>query len=333
MANTKIMLGSGKDPARSTFMFLLQLKEEDNGQKRCGSGILLPKSNKKCVKAMIAAVNQAGMKKYGADFDCMDEDSDVKIPFEDGDELLLQKKHKKRKEIKGHYVINAKAYSLPDVVGRDKSEIIGKEREETLKSGNYFVFCVDFKAYNPNGGGIRAELKNMMFIKEGEALDGSLTGEEEFENYALDGDDEEYTQKDVKTLYKKALAEDKKAAKKALRATGEDDVSDIDEEDYADFVSDLKEILDEEDETGSDDVTQDDVEALASKAKKADKKATRKLLDKACDGDIDDLDEDDYADTMEALQEIIDDADDDADDDDDKKSKPKTSAKRRPRRK
>ena len=280
---SKIFLGSTKSPARSSFMFLKALQADKHGNMKCKTAILLPKSDKKSYKAMIAAVDAAGKKKFGDTFNCL-KTKKYTIPFRDGDELADDPDHSMGEEARGHWVINATAYKIPHMVDRQAQLVIDRdELDEKLRSGNYFMFSVTFKPFDNESSGVRTELNNLMYVKEGETLDGSESGESEFEQYAMDSDsdddddddddDEVMSLKDLKKLFKAAKGADLKATKKALRETGESDISNVDEDDYTDLAEALQEIVDEADDDDDDD---DDDEPVKKPSKKPSRRPRRK---------------------------------------------------------
>ena len=278
MANPyKVLLGSKSSPVRSSFMFVRELQEDEHGNKKCKTGILLPKSDKATFKKMVKAVNAAGQKKFGSKFNV--KNTNKNVPFRDGDKLAKDPDSSVGKEAKGHWVLTAIGYKLPDIQSRKNEKIIDDDEiEEVARSGNYFLISVTFKGFEKGGNsGVRTELNNIMFVKEGDPLDGSMSGEDEFKEHAMD-DDEELDADAIEALFKKAKKADKKAAKKALKATGEDEVDEIDEDDYEDFAETLREIIaedgeEEEEEEGEEEEEEEDEPKKKKKKKgKSDKK-------------------------------------------------------------
>ncbi|PHS61163.1 MAG: hypothetical protein COB09_18410 [Thalassobium sp.] len=279
MANPfKVLLGSKGSPVRSSFMFVRELQEDEHGNKKCKTGILLPKSDTATFKKMVKAVNAAGQKKFGSKFNV--KTTNKNVPFRDGDKLAKDPDSSVGKEAKGHWVLTAIGYKLPDIQNRKNEKIIDDDEiEETARSGNYFLISVTFKGFEKGGNsGVRTELNNIMYVKEGEALDGSMSGEDEFREHAMD-DDEELDEDGMKALFKKAKSADKKAAKKALKETGESSIGEVDEEDYEDLAEALREIVgeEEEDEEEEDDEEEEEEEKPKKKKKKSsDKKSSRR---------------------------------------------------------
>ena len=183
-ANAKVITGK----ARSSYMRVTKLQEDDNGNMICSSGILIPKKDKVTVTAIREAIRSVAEKKFGSEIDIF-KSKKMRQPLLDGDELADDPESSIGDEARGCYFLNAKAYKLPGVVNKHNERIIDiDELDEICVSGYYFRFSLTFKAYDNESKGVRALLNNLMFMGEGERLDGGKSAEQEFEDYAEDDD-------------------------------------------------------------------------------------------------------------------------------------------------
>lgn len=183
---------------RSSYMFCTQLetvepKEGGSGKtyKKASTRILIPKRDKKTIRTIEAAIKRAAIARFG---------NDVKVksrkfsyPLRDGDEEL-EDGELEGKEYENHYFMNSKCYDrLPKVVGPDAVPIEDTEElEDVLVSGYHFRFSITLKAFDNESKGVRVDLNNIMFIKEGERLDGNMDAEDEFADYAEDSGGGDY---------------------------------------------------------------------------------------------------------------------------------------------
>ncbi|MCH8821309.1 DUF2815 family protein [Patescibacteria group bacterium] len=177
---------------RSTFMFTEELRPDEkypDRAHRCSTGILISKKDKNTIKAIEKAIKAAAIKKFGADIKVKSRKFDY--PLHDGDEAL-EDGDRDGEEYKNHYYLNAKAYKIPGLVDTDAQKVPFDEREEYINSGNYYYFSIVFKGFDVDGNkGVRVEINNMMFIKEGESLDGRASAEDDFSSYGGGDDDDE----------------------------------------------------------------------------------------------------------------------------------------------
>lgn len=199
-ASTKVVTGL----ARSSYMKVLKLVEDDNGNRKCGTSILIPKSDKKTVKKIKAAINLAAKKKLG-DKTKIFESQKLKNPLKDGDVLAADPETSNGKESEGHYIISTTSYKVPQVVDKHNERITDPDELESIcVSGFYFHFSIEFRGFEVDveGGGksrgVRCLLNNLMFVKEGERFDGGTDAEEDFEGieYEADDDDDDWDDED-----------------------------------------------------------------------------------------------------------------------------------------
>lgn len=176
--------------ARSTFMRVLKLEEDDNGNRTCKTGIMIPKSDKKTVAKIKATIDAVAKQKFGSEINIF-KSKKLHNPLIDGDEAADDPEIPSLgNEVRGHYLLNAKAYKLPQIVDKHNERITDfEELEEICVSGNYFYFSITFKAFSNESKGVRVLLNNLMFIEEGERLDGGKSAEEDFADFAEENED------------------------------------------------------------------------------------------------------------------------------------------------
>lgn len=181
--------------ARSTMMFVTKFTTTDKDGKsvdpHVSTGILIPKKDKKTIKAIEKAIEVAAKKKGlkvrkgSTKFNYPLRDCDAEI--ENGDFTPDDPK-----PYKGMMYLKAKNWRIPGLVdaSNDRIEDVD-DRGEICVSGYWFRFSITFKGYSNESEGIRVELNNMMFVKEDDRLDGGASAESDFEDYAIDDDDDD----------------------------------------------------------------------------------------------------------------------------------------------
>ena len=189
----KVMTGV----VRSSYMRVLSLTEGKNGKSACSTGIIIPKSDKKTVNAIRKAVDTAARERFGDNVDIF-KSQKLKNPFKDGDVLLEDPETTLGNEIADSYFLNAKSYRLPQVVDKYAKKITDNaELHEVCVSGFWYRFSLFFTGYEAiteEGAkirGVMCMLNNIMFVKEGERLDGNSDAEDDFKEYASEEDEDE----------------------------------------------------------------------------------------------------------------------------------------------
>lgn len=183
--------------ARSTMMFVTEMSNTDKDGKEldyeyCSTGILIPKKDKKTIKAIEKAIDAAcrkkGIKNLGKTTkkfwyplqDCAqaidDGDFETDTPEIYEDMMYLK----------------AKAYQLPGLVDSGNDPVISASERKTLcVSGYWFRFSITFKGFDNESVGVRVQLNNLMFVEEDDRLDGGASAESDFAEFAEDNDDDE----------------------------------------------------------------------------------------------------------------------------------------------
>ncbi len=211
---------------RSSFMFLNTLEEDDKGAKKCKSMWIIPKKDKRTIAKIEKAIDAASQKKFSKK--AAKNSRSFGYPLRDGDKEIKEGTLPESidpKTVKGCYFLNSNAYKLPGLVDADGELVEDRdEREEMLIPGYYFKVSLTFKGYDTDSKGVRAEINNVMFVKEGERLDGGVAAdsedwgdEEDFDDSDNDSDnDSDYTPARIKELCAELKDEDEDALAEVL---------------------------------------------------------------------------------------------------------------------
>ena len=168
MSKTKVITGL----VRFSYLTVFEPKSvEEGGPKKYSVSLLIPKTDKKTIKAIEAAIEAAkeeGKAKLGGKIP-----ANLKTPLRDGDE------DRPEDEVyAGCMFVNANSPRKPGIVDEDVNEII--DRDE-IYSGAYGRASINFYAYNVGASkGIACGLNNIQKLKDGERLGGGTSAEEDF---------------------------------------------------------------------------------------------------------------------------------------------------------
>ena len=174
---TKVIFG----PCRLSYTHLFEkYTPEGGGDGKYMTNVLIPKKEKKTIKALedaIEAAKKAGIvSKWSGK-----EPKKLDLPLRDGDE-------KDDDVYTGHLFVNAKCNTKPGVVDKNKQTITD---EEEVYSGMWAYVSVTFYAYDVNGNkGIACGLNNIMKFKDDERLGGRVSAECDFDGVGGDDDEE-----------------------------------------------------------------------------------------------------------------------------------------------
>jgi hypothetical protein len=177
---TKVVIG----PVRLSFAHIWEPRgmDDDDSKKKYSSALLIPKSEKKMIEAIEAAIKaakEAGKSKWGGKIP-----SKLEISFKDGD---VEKPD--LDEYAGMMFINAKSSSKPNVVGRNRKPILDQEE---VYSGCWAYVSINFYPYDTKGNkGVAAGLNNIMKWKDDEAFAGKSSAEEDFAGIEVSDDDDD----------------------------------------------------------------------------------------------------------------------------------------------
>lgn len=157
---------------------------DGKGDKKYSVSLLIPKSDTETIARIEAAVEAAkdlGKSKWGGKIPAK-----LKLPLRDGDE-----ERSDDAAYVGHYFINASSKTKPGVVDRNKQPVLDQEE---VYSGCYGRASINFYPFDTSGNkGIAAGLNNVQKLKNGEALSGKPSAEEDFAEVLeleLDDDDD-----------------------------------------------------------------------------------------------------------------------------------------------
>lgn len=201
---TSINVGSRDELCRLSYehIFKSQLKRDkkgdpvldDDGNKirEFGAQVRIPKEHKKTVAKVEAAIEAAGLEAFGDKWKALKKSKNTKFGLRDGDD---EAEIKEDETLKGFWFFNAKSWSKPGVVGARKNAAgkFDQLQEGSVKSGDWGKFAITFKGFDKDGGiGVRAQLNNFQFLKEGDPLGNKRSAEQDFddeEGFDDDSDD------------------------------------------------------------------------------------------------------------------------------------------------
>jgi hypothetical protein len=174
---TKMVIGIAQF-VRLSFVHLFRptkMSDDAESKEKYSVSILIPKNHPQVdeIKAKIELAKQNGMKgKFQGKLPV-----NWKNPLRDGDEKF-EEDPEKYAEYKGHYYINASSGTKPTVVDGKRQNITD---ETQVYSGCWGRVSVNFYPFNSKGNkGVAAGLNNVQKAKDGEALGGKPSAEEDF---------------------------------------------------------------------------------------------------------------------------------------------------------
>ena len=181
MANnlkTKVITGI----VRLSYEHVWEPASINGGEPKYSASLIIPKSDKKTVADIEAAVEAAiaeGIGKFGGK---KPNKAALKLPLRDGDT------EREDEAYKDSFFLNANSKTAPQIVDRAVRPIL--DRNEVY-SGCYIRASLSFYAFNSNGNkGVACGLNNIQKVKDGEPLGGRTNAADDFT--ALDGGDEDF---------------------------------------------------------------------------------------------------------------------------------------------
>ena len=181
MANnlkTKVITGI----VRLSYEHVWEPASINGGEPKYSASLIIPKSDKKTVKAIEEAVEAAiteGIGKFGGK---KPNKAALKLPLRDGDT------EREDEAYKDAFFINANSKTAPQIVDRAVRPIL--DRNEVY-SGCYVRASISLYAFNSNGNkGVACGLNNLQKVKDGEPLGGRTSATDDFN--ALDGADDDF---------------------------------------------------------------------------------------------------------------------------------------------
>ncbi len=148
-------------------------------EKKYSASLIIPKSDKDTIskiQAAISAAEEAGrVEKFGGKI------KGLKSPLRDGDV-----ERPDDEAYANAYFINANAKTKPGVVDKNINPILDQDE---VYSGCYGRASITFYPFNSNGNkGIACGLNHLMKVKDGEAMGGKSTAENDFAGIENDDD-------------------------------------------------------------------------------------------------------------------------------------------------
>ncbi|USL89272.1 hypothetical protein vBBceSLY1_00053 [Bacillus phage vB_BceS_LY1] len=190
---TKVITGL----VRLSYANVFHAKAINGGEEKYSTAVLIPKSDKKTLKKIQDAVNEAkeqGKKdKWGGKIP-----ANAKLPLRDGDEEFPEDE-----AYAGHYFLNASNKQKPGIAKPTGKDSKGKTiftpitDETEVYSGCYCKLSLNFYPFNANGNkGVAVGLNHIVKVQDGEPLGGGASLENDFEEedfeIEIDGDDEDF---------------------------------------------------------------------------------------------------------------------------------------------
>ena len=172
---TKVVTGV----VRLSYANVWEPKSINGGEEKYSVSLIIPKSDKKTIDAINAAVDAAikeGVGKFGGK---IPNRAALKLPLRDGDT------EREDEAYKDSFFVNANSTTPPQIVDSKVQPIL--DRNEVY-SGVYARVSITFYAFNSNGNrGIACGLGNIQKVRDGEPLSSRSNAEDDFTT--LDDDD------------------------------------------------------------------------------------------------------------------------------------------------
>lgn len=176
--STKVVTGE----VRFSYAHVFEPSSINGDDPKYSVSILIDKDDKKTlarIEKAVEAAKQAGIAKFGGKIP-----QNLKLPLRDGD---IDREDDP--VYAGKYFINANCKQKPGVVDKAGNPIIDATE---FYSGCYGHASVTFYAFNTKGNkGIACGLNNLMKTRDGEALSGRSSAEDDFSSL-ISVDDEDF---------------------------------------------------------------------------------------------------------------------------------------------
>ena len=184
---TKVITGPS---TRWSYVNVFEPKAINDGTPKYSVSLIIPKSDKKTIakiKAAIQAAYEEGQGKLKGNGKNVPSLSVLKTPLRDGD---LERPDDEA--YRNSYFVNANSTNPPGIVDANRDPIL--ERSE-IYSGVYGRASINFYAFNTKGNkGIACGLNNLQKISDGEPLGGMTRAVDDFADYdeSEDRDEEDF---------------------------------------------------------------------------------------------------------------------------------------------
>ncbi len=171
MANnskTKVVTGM----VRLSYANVWEPKSINGGAEKYSVSLIIPKSDKKTIAAINAAVDAAieeGLAKFGGK---KPNKAAIKLPLRDGDT------ERDDEAYADSYFVNANSQTPPQIVDQNVNPIMNRSE---VYSGVYARVSINFYAFNSNGNkGVACGLGNIQKVRDGQPLGNRSTAEDDF---------------------------------------------------------------------------------------------------------------------------------------------------------
>ena len=161
MANnskTKVVTGT----VRLSYANVWEPKSINGGAEKYSVSLIIPKSDKKTIAAINAAVDAAieeGLAKFGGK---KPNKAAIKLPLRDGDT------ERDDEAYADSYFVNANSQTPPQIVDQNVNPIMNRSE---VYSGVYARVSINFYAFNSNGNkGVACGLGNIQKVRDGQGL-------------------------------------------------------------------------------------------------------------------------------------------------------------------
>lgn len=178
MNKTKVVTGT----VRLSYANVWEPKSINGGTEKYSVSLIIPKSDKKTIDAINAAVDAAieeGIAKFGGK---KPNKAAIKLPLRDGDT------ERDDEAYADSYFVNANSLTPPQIVDQSVNPIMNRSE---IYSGVYARVSINFYAFNSNGNkGVACGLENIQKVRDGQPLGNRSTAEDDFT--ALDDTDDDF---------------------------------------------------------------------------------------------------------------------------------------------
>jgi hypothetical protein len=180
---TKVITGK----VRLSYVHVFEPQQDDQGNDKYSTAILIPKSDKETLRKIKAAIDAAvelgKNSKWGGKVP-----ANLKKPLRDGDE-----ERPDDEAYAGHYFLNATSRNKPGIAKPIGKGPDGKTRFQEITdstevySGCYAKVSLNFYPFDAKGNrGVAAGLNNIVKVQDGEFLGGRASIQDEFADEEFD---------------------------------------------------------------------------------------------------------------------------------------------------
>ena len=167
-SKTKVVTGT----VRLSYANVWEPKSINGGAEKYSVSLIIPKSDKKTIAAINAAIDAAieeGLAKFGGK---KPNKAAIKLPLRDGDT------ERDDEAYANSYFVNANSPTPPQIVDQNVNPIMNRSE---IYSGVYARVSISFFAFNSNGNkGVACGLGNIQKVRDGQPLGTRSTAEDDF---------------------------------------------------------------------------------------------------------------------------------------------------------